>query len=161
MTSTTISAARIWAEVGGIFRSSADAMAGEVDALHRYEARSVQSSLAVGASSQPGDLTRKDRSRANEPCMLQRTLGARVDAVESDPRRRASPPRITSRSSAGRKLPLGTSSRLVREGARRRMRGWIRPCLQDVDDVGMDRRQGVDGLGDEPVDGAQCRSVVP
>lgn len=151
--------ARTGARLGAKYRSRAGKLAGDIDPPRCLDpARPAQSGTPVGSSSEPADPTRKDRSRAINSCMLQRTLRAGVDAAESEPRRRALPPRSTSRSSACRELLRGTASRLVREGARRRMRGCIRPRLRVVDVVGADRRQGVDGLGDEPVDGARCRS---
>jgi hypothetical protein len=157
-----INAARSGARRGAKVPYHADRLAGDIDPPRCPDhARPAQSSPPVGSSSELVSPTRKERSRAIDSCMLQRTLRAGVDEVEGEPRRRASPPRTISRSSGCRELPRGTASRLVREGARRRMRGCIRPRLRDVDDVGADRRQGVDGLGDEPVDGARCRSVAP
>jgi hypothetical protein len=156
-----INAARTGARLGAKFPSRAGRLAGDIDPPGCLDhARPAQSSSPVGSSSEPVNPTRKDRSRASDSCMLQCTLRAGVDGVESEPRRRALPPRTISRSAACRELPRGTASRLVREGARRRMRGCIRPRLRDVDDVEADRREGVDGLGDEPVDGTRCRSVA-
>ena len=153
--------ARTSARLDPVLRRRVGTRADDVDRpIYRVRARSAQSSSPVGSSREPGEATPTDRRWSSAASIPLCNLSARVDAIERAPGRGAWRTRSTPRPAAFRTLPPGTSSRLVREGARRRMRGCIRPCLHDVDDVGVDRRQGVDGLGADSVDGARCRSVA-
>lgn len=152
------SAAMVSAQLGRIFRSSANTTADDVGLLlYLYQARSARPSSPVASDGQPGGTTRKEGGQRFQTSGLRRNV-AGVDAVERSPEPRTN----FTPHPASLRLPLrGTPSTVTRGPARTGSRACRRLHIRDVDEGGADRRQLVDGLGDESVDGAGRRSVAP
>ena len=151
-----------WERLGPILRPCIGTTADDVHCtLHGGHARSARWSLPVGSSRAPGGAAPKAGRRRFEASLVQRNLPARVDAFESPSRRCVSRIRATVQPAAFPKLHWGIPSPLPAEPARRRSRGCRRLRRRAVDEEGRDRRQAVDGLRDEIVDGAGRRWVVP
>jgi len=151
-----------WERLGPILRPRIGTTADDVHCtLHGSYARSARWSLAVGSSRAPGEAAPTDRRRRFEASLIRRKLPAGLDAFESASRRCESRTRGTPQAKAFQNHHWGAPSALPPEPARRRSRGCKRLRRRAVHEAGRDRRQAVDGLVDEIVDGAGRRWVVP
>jgi uncharacterized protein (DUF58 family) len=150
------------AQLGCIFRSSAASTADEVGLLlFLYQARSARPSSPVASDCEPGGTTPKEGGQRFQTFSLRRNVAAGLGAVERSPEPRESPTNFTPQP-ASLRLPLrGTPSTLTPGPPRMGSRACRRLRIRDVHEGGADRRQFVDGRGDESVDGARCRSVAP